>query len=68
MKESAPTRQAGPSVEFDLQPTLTGKLIEARPLKPEDFDNPTTVAALAKAGNLSEGEFLKRFAPVVGRA
>jgi len=38
VKERASTRQAVPSVEFDLQPTLTGKLIEARPLKPEDFD------------------------------
>jgi RimJ/RimL family protein N-acetyltransferase len=25
-------------VEFDLQPTLKGNLIEVRPLKPEDFD------------------------------
>jgi RimJ/RimL family protein N-acetyltransferase len=25
-------------VNFDLQPTLTGNLIEVRPLKPEDFD------------------------------
>src|SRR5437762_2373133 len=37
-------------------------------LRPEDDDNPATVPAIAKAGNLSEGEFLKRFAPVVGRA
>src|SRR5437763_64260 len=38
VKESAPNREAMPSVEFDLQPTLQGKLIEVRPLKPEDFD------------------------------
>ena len=25
-------------MEFDLQPTLTGTLIEVRPLRPEDFD------------------------------
>jgi len=25
-------------VSFDLQPTLTGKLLELRPLRPEDFD------------------------------
>jgi RimJ/RimL family protein N-acetyltransferase len=30
---------------FDLQPTLTGKLIELRPLRPEDFD------ALYQAGS-----------------
>jgi len=27
-----------PSLEFELQPTLTGTLIEIRPLKPEDFN------------------------------
>jgi hypothetical protein len=35
-------------------------------LKPEDFDSPTTVASLAKAGNLDAAEFTRRFAPVVG--
>ena len=25
-------------MQFDLQPTLTGKLIELRPLRPSDFD------------------------------
>jgi RimJ/RimL family protein N-acetyltransferase len=27
-----------PDMKFDLQPTLTGKLIELRPLKPNDFE------------------------------
>src|SRR5438067_1189109 len=52
-------------VDSEMYQTVYAYMIR---LKPEDFDNPTTVAALAKAGNLSEGEFLKRFAPVVGRA
>jgi hypothetical protein len=37
-------------------------------LKPEDFDGTETRAALAKAGNLSEAEFVRRFGPLVGRA
>src|SRR5881628_2310170 len=52
-------------VESEMYQTLYAYMIR---LKPEDFDNPATVAALAKAGNVSESEFLKRFAPVVGRA
>jgi hypothetical protein len=36
-------------------------------LKAEDLDAPDSLAALAKAGNLSEGELLERFGPVVGR-
>src|SRR5947209_6778492 len=32
------TREEMANVEFDLQPTLTGNLIEIRPLRPEDFD------------------------------
>jgi hypothetical protein len=37
-------------------------------LKPEDFANPDSLAALAKAGHLSETELLARFGPLVGRA
>jgi hypothetical protein len=36
-------------------------------LKPEDFDTPESVAALARAGNLEPAEFTRRFAPLVGR-
>src|SRR5262249_29945398 len=32
-------------VSFDYQPTLKGKLIELRPLRPEDFDDLFAVAA-----------------------
>jgi len=35
-------------------------------LKPEDFEAPPTVAALARAGRMSEADFVGRFAPVVG--
>jgi hypothetical protein len=34
-------------------------------LKPEDFDDPAMVASLAKAGNMSEREFLSRFKPLI---
>ena len=37
-------------------------------LKAEDLEQPETVAALAKAGNLSPDEFVRRFGPLVGRA
>jgi hypothetical protein len=37
-------------------------------LKPEDFDDGQALGALAKAGHLSEGEFVARFGPLVGRA
>ncbi|HXH83450.1 MAG TPA: diphosphate--fructose-6-phosphate 1-phosphotransferase [Candidatus Tectomicrobia bacterium] len=36
-------------------------------LKPEDFDSAASVAALARAGNLDETEFVRRFGPLVGR-
>ncbi len=36
-------------------------------LKPEDFESPTELCALAQAGNLSEAEFMKRFGSLVGR-
>jgi len=51
-------------VESEMYQTLWAYMIR---LKPEDFDSPETVAALAKAGHLSESEFVKRFAPLAGR-
>jgi AraC-like DNA-binding protein len=36
-------------------------------LRPEDLDQPESLSALAKAGNLSETELLTRFGPLVGR-
>jgi len=36
-------------------------------LKPEDFESPEQLRALAQAGNLSEAEFVKRFGHLVGR-
>ncbi|MBI2461294.1 MAG: 6-phosphofructokinase [Candidatus Rokubacteria bacterium] len=36
-------------------------------LKPEDFDDPVALRALARAGNLGEAEFVRRFGPLVGR-
>jgi 6-phosphofructokinase 1 len=50
-------------VESEMYQTLAAYMIR---LKPEDFDSPTTVASLAKAGNLDAAEFTRRFAPVVG--
>jgi 6-phosphofructokinase 1 len=51
-------------VESEMYQTLEAYMIR---LKPEDFDNPDTVTALAKAGNLGESEFVSRFRPVVTR-
>jgi 6-phosphofructokinase 1 len=51
-------------VESEMYQTLAAYMIR---LKPEDFERPETVAALAKAGNLDPAEFTRRFAPVVGR-
>jgi 6-phosphofructokinase 1 len=51
-------------VESEMYQTLAAYMIR---LKPEDFDNPESLAALAKAGNLSETELLARFGPLVGR-
>jgi ATP-dependent phosphofructokinase / diphosphate-dependent phosphofructokinase len=51
-------------VESEMYQTVYAYMIR---LKPEDFASPDTVAALAKAGGLSESEFVKRFAPLVGR-
>lgn len=50
-------------VESETYQTLYAYMIR---LKPEDFDSPETVAALAKAGNLSETDFVTRFGPLVG--
>ena len=51
-------------VESEMYQTLAAYMIR---LKPEDFENPESLAALAKAGNLSETELLARFGPLVGR-
>jgi len=51
-------------VESEMYQTLWAYMIR---LKPEDFDAPETLAVLAKAGNLSETELLRRFGPLVGR-
>jgi ATP-dependent phosphofructokinase / diphosphate-dependent phosphofructokinase len=51
-------------VESEMYQTLWAYMIR---LKPEDFDDPALVAAMAKAGNLGEDDFVKRFGPVVGR-
>ncbi|MEK7701467.1 MAG: diphosphate--fructose-6-phosphate 1-phosphotransferase [candidate division NC10 bacterium] len=52
-------------VESEMYQTLWAYMVR---LKPEDFDGTETRAALAKAGNLSEAEFVRRFGPLVGRA
>ena len=51
-------------VESEMYQTMWAYMIR---LKPEDFDGPETLAVLAKAGNLSETEFVRRFGPLVGR-
>jgi 6-phosphofructokinase len=51
-------------VESEMYQTLDAYMIR---LKPEDFATPESLAALAKAGNLSETELLARFGPLVGR-
>jgi 6-phosphofructokinase 1 len=51
-------------IESEMYQTLSAYMIR---LKPEDFDDPVTLASLSKAGNLSETEFVSRFAPLVGR-
>jgi 6-phosphofructokinase 1 len=52
-------------VESEMYQTIHAYMVR---LRPEDFDDGATVAALARAGNLPEGEFVARFAPLVGRA
>ncbi len=51
-------------VDSEMYQTLYAYMVR---LKPEDFDGAETRAALAKAGNLSEAEFVRRFGPLVGR-
>jgi ATP-dependent phosphofructokinase / diphosphate-dependent phosphofructokinase len=51
-------------MESEMYQTLSAYMIR---LKPEDFDDPAIVAAMAKAGNLGDDDFVKRFGPVVGR-
>ena len=51
-------------IESEMYQTLAAYMIR---LKPEDFDQPGMLAALAKAGHLSEPEFVARFGPLVGR-
>jgi 6-phosphofructokinase 1 len=51
-------------VESEMYQTLWAYMIR---LKPEDFDSPETLTVLAKAGNLSETELVRRFGPLVGR-
>ena len=51
-------------VESEMYQTLWAYMIR---LKPEDLDQPESLAMLAKAGNLSETELLARFGPLVGR-
>ena len=45
-------------LESEAYQTLAAYMIR---LKPEDFENPDTVTAIAKAGNLTETEFVSRF-------
>jgi 6-phosphofructokinase 1 len=50
-------------VESEMYQTLAAYMIR---LKPEDLATPESLAALAKAGHLSETELLARFGPLVG--
>jgi 6-phosphofructokinase 1 len=52
------------NVESEMYQTLNAYMIR---LKPEDLDDPQALAALAKAGKLSEEAFLARFGPAVKR-
>ena len=51
-------------LESEAYQTLAAYMIR---LKAEDFDNPDTVTALAKAANLTETELTHRFGPLVGK-
>jgi 6-phosphofructokinase 1 len=51
-------------VRSESYQTLAAYMIR---LKPEDFDSPEQVRALAAAGNLDPAEFRRRFGPLVGR-
>jgi 6-phosphofructokinase 1 len=50
-------------VESEMYQTLAAYMIR---LKPEDFQAPDTLAALARTANLSEDAFVKRFGHLVG--
>jgi 6-phosphofructokinase 1 len=52
-------------VESEAYQTLAAYMVR---LKAEDLEQPDTVVALAKAGNLSPEEFVRRFGPLVRRA
>jgi len=52
-------------IESEMYQTVTAYMIR---LKSEDFDDPATVTALAKAGHLEPAEFKRRFGPLVGRS
>jgi 6-phosphofructokinase 1 len=49
-------------VESEAYQTLHAYMIR---LKPDDFENPEMVRAIAKAGNMSEDELVTRFRPSV---
>jgi len=51
-------------MESEMYQTLWAYMIR---LKQEDFDDPETLAALAKAGNLSENDLVSRFKPILLR-
>jgi len=52
-------------IESEMYQTMAAYMIR---LKTEDFDNPATLAALAKAGHLDPAEFNRRFGPLVGHS
>lgn len=52
-------------IESEMYQTLSAYMIR---LKPDDLDDPERLAAIAKAGNMSESEILERFGALVGRA
>ncbi len=51
-------------VESEMYQTMAAYMIR---LKAEDFDDPGLIGAMAKAGNLGDDEFARRFGPLVGR-
>ncbi len=50
-------------LESEMYQTLHAYMIR---LERDDFDHPESLATLAKAAHLSDGEFIARFSPVVG--
>jgi hypothetical protein len=52
------------NVQSEAYQTLSAYMIR---LKPEDFDVPQTLTALARAGHMNEAEFATRFGSLVGR-